>query len=494
MISIFLISSKSMKKLVLTIVLLSSTFSYSRTWTDNYGRTIEAEIIKVNINRTVILEFANNKNKTVSFDIFIPEDVEYLEYLLSRSNRGKLHETSWEQMNDAFGLPIWNDDWLWDDETKDVGNRLNMEFESKTAFLENYRAYYKKNKLMLGEQIYTSSLYGNEKYADSISFVFINTGDAPRSTFSDREKCQQRLLDKLESLLGKSRSDSIGKEELREKVWRWDWNNQAIILSTGKNNYKKGREDSRYVVIKIMPCDRADRGGRKNSISYDQMKERALACVLIKNNGDVLIKNIPMVNQGPKGYCVPATWERYLRYFDMPADMYLLALVGGASGIFGTNVNRWDAIMDPIISSYGKELKRIENIVSFENISKYIDKGLPIMWTFSSTPLFQLEADALTKFRALYPHENYDNLDDKSFNTRKNNYEKIWNDLKEKKYKSTSRNELLRSMGHICLIIGYNEKTNQICISDSWGNKYSERWVSINSMKGKSQSMSIIKW
>ena len=123
---------------------MSSTFSYSRTWTDNYGRTIEAEIIKVNINRTVILEFANNKNKTVSFDIFIPEDVEYLEYLLSRSNRGKLHETSWEQMNDAFGLPIWNDDWLWDDETKDVGNRLNMEFESKTAFLENYRAYYKK--------------------------------------------------------------------------------------------------------------------------------------------------------------------------------------------------------------------------------------------------------------------------------------------------------------------------------------------------------------
>ena len=80
----------------------------------------------------------------------------------------------------------------------------------------------------------------------------------------------------LKSLLGKSRSDSIGKEELREKVWRWDWNNQAIILSTGKNNYKKGREDSRYVVIKIMPCDRADKGGRKNSISYDQMKERAL--------------------------------------------------------------------------------------------------------------------------------------------------------------------------------------------------------------------------
>ena len=98
-----------------------------------------------------------------------------------------------------------------------------------------------------------------------------------------------------------------------------------------------------------MPCDRADKGGRTDRISYDKMKERALTCVINKNNGDVLIENIPMVDQGPKGYCVPATWERYLRYFDMPADMYLLAIVGGTSGIFGTDVNRWDAIMDPII-------------------------------------------------------------------------------------------------------------------------------------------------
>ena len=63
---------------------------------------------------------------------------------------------------------------------------------------------------------------------------------------------------------------------------------------------------------------------------YDQIKKEH--GVVIKNNGDVLIKNIPMVNQGPRLLC-STTWERYLRYFDMPADMYLLALVGGV-GIF----------------------------------------------------------------------------------------------------------------------------------------------------------------
>ena len=496
MFSMFYISYREMKILILIplITLLSATISSGRIWTDNYGRTIEADVIKVNINRTVLLEFTDKKTKTVSFDTFISKDIQYLEYLLTRRNRGKLHPISWQKMNDVFGLPIWVDDWLWDDETYTVGKRLNMKFESKTAFLENYRAYYKNNKSMLGERIYASSLYGNEKNANSVSFVFINTGDAPRSSFMDREQCQQRLLMKLEDLLGKARHDSIGKEYLREKVWRWDWNDQAIILSTGKNNYKKGREDNKYVVIKIMPCDRADKGGRIDRISYDKMKERALTCVIKKNNGDVLIENIPMVDQGPKGYCVPATWERYLRYFNMPADMYLLAIVGGTSGIFGTDVNRWDAIMGPIISSYGRELKRIDNIVSFENISEYIDKGLPIMWTFYSSQLFQLEADTRSQFRILYPYDNQTIDDQKLIEEKKKKYNQIWNEFKEKKYKSTSRNELLKSMGHICLIIGYNKNTNEICISDSWGNEYTERWVDINAMKRNSRSMSIIRW
>ena len=137
-----------MKILILIplLTLLSATISSGRIWTDNYGRTIEADVIKVNINRTVLLEFTDKKTKTVSFDTFISKDIQYLEYLLTRRNRGKLHPISWQKMNDVFGLPIWVDDWLWDDKTYTVGKRLNMKFESKTAFLENYRAYYKNNK------------------------------------------------------------------------------------------------------------------------------------------------------------------------------------------------------------------------------------------------------------------------------------------------------------------------------------------------------------
>ncbi|GDY18595.1 hypothetical protein LBMAG55_19180 [Verrucomicrobiota bacterium] len=46
-----------------------------------------------------------------------------------------------------------------------------------------------------------------------------------------------------------------------------------------------------------------------------------------------------MVNQGPKGYCVPATWERVLRYMGIPADMYVLAMVGQSGAGGGTSLS-----------------------------------------------------------------------------------------------------------------------------------------------------------
>ena len=47
-----------------------------------------------------------------------------------------------------------------------------------------------------------------------------------------------------------------------------------------------------------------------------------------------------MVNQGPKGYCVPATFERVLRTMGIESDMYLLAMLGGTSLAVGLRSRR----------------------------------------------------------------------------------------------------------------------------------------------------------
>ena len=54
-------------------------------------------------------------------------------------------------------------------------------------------------------------------------------------------------------------------------------------------------------------------------------------------SGDVAIKDVPMVDQGQKGYCVVATAERVLRYYGVKADENELAQLADSDAKKGTN-------------------------------------------------------------------------------------------------------------------------------------------------------------
>ncbi len=460
----FFYKKKSMMKSILaSMLLLSATTTLARTWTDMQGRKIEAEVVAVKTDRTVGLRISRGKVVTVPFSTFMDSDVEYLEQLLARKGRGKLHAVEWSKLNKAFGLRVWQDNLLWDDSTAVVAKRMKLQKESKTDFMENHRAYPLGREKVLGESVYAIALYGGPEYADSLSFIFLNIGDIPPETSEKIMKDQieesgTRVRDALVSLLGKPKRDSLGNGNLREKVWRWDWNEHAIMLSL---------QEGKYTALRIMTTKRADQAGRVAKLTDDELKKRMAACVERRDNGDVLIHNIPMVDQGPKGYCSPATWERYLRYLDIPSDMYLLALAAHTGAGGGTYSNEMIDATKNIISSNGRKLTDSGSTPTVRNVAKHIDRGLPIMWRLMSTPAFQRAANNNT--------------------ARRNGKE-----IQEKK---SGQTEDTGSGGHICLIIGYNKKTQEIAISDSWGPHFAERWVPVADMEEASfGKMNIIRW
>ncbi len=55
------------------------------------------------------------------------------------------------------------------------------------------------------------------------------------------------------------------------------------------------------------------------------------------DSGDVWISDIPMVDQGAKGYCVVATTERVMRYYGKSVDANELAQLANSSATGGTN-------------------------------------------------------------------------------------------------------------------------------------------------------------
>ena len=448
--------------LLLLIFVLQSE---ARVWTEKEsGRQIKAEIVKVYSSREVVLKKENRQTITVPFDIFISADVERLEYLLKHRNRGLLHPVHWQEINACFGIDLWQDEWLWDDTTSNTAHRLHIQFESKTDFMENYRSYMNGETNILSEPAYATALYGKEDQIDSFNIIFLNQGDAP---YRDRgeakeaiEKAAQRLEITLRHLLGKPRRDSIGRDDMREKVWRWDWNHHALLLS---------HMEGKFVTLRIMSCERAERGGRNDKLGYNALRTRVANCVKTLHNGDVIIKNIPMINQGAKGYCSPATWERYLRYFDIPADMYLIAVVANTSAGGGTYTHEIKKAMQPLLSAYGRDLIELESHIEMNEIAKQIDRGLPLMWSFVSSPGFQAIANHHNAIRSGKETEK-PSLDIETL-------------------------EFRRGGGHICMIIGYNRQTDECCITDSWGPNYNQRWVPIKHMRNANTfSLSVLRW
>jgi len=264
--------------------------------------------------------------------------------------------------------------------------------------------------------------------------------------------------DTLAAVLGEAKRDTIGKGEMREKVWRWDWNTHAFLLVI---------QEGKYAALRIMPSERADRSGRVEKLTESELKKRMADCVERRDNGDVIIRNMPMIDQGPKGYCSPANWERYLRYMEIPSDMYLLALAGKTGVGGGTYANNMIEATEDLISANGRELEPIPGTLDPESIAEYIDQGLPIMWRFISTPHFQQSANENT--------------------ARRNG--------KEQKNKKSGQAEDTGAGGHICLIIGYNKSTGEIAISDSWGARFAERWVKAYEAQNVSYGyMNVIKW
>jgi len=161
-------------------------------------------------------------------------------------------------------------------------------------------------------------------------------------------------------------------------------------------------------------------------------------------NGDVYIQNIPMVDQGQKGYCVVATTQRLFEYYGIQADQHQIAQVVGTTAQTGTSSLAMIEVLGKIDYRFKTRFKILgmsndEQLVEVDNrkltvgrkideakfaksIHRYIDGGIPVLWTLT-----------LGK----YPEE-------------------------PPTAKQANGN-------HMRMIIGYNDRRGQLLFSDSWG-------------------------
>ncbi len=376
------------------------------------------------------------------------------------------------KLNAAAGHSIATTTPFSERKAEDLAKTLRTRPESQSKYGRSWRLYtaFEKDYRLFGAMPYSVALYADQAgLATSVSIVYANKGDfgskagfgkdhfaagstATAESLSEAmDKDEQTVAKALATVLGEGKVQRYGEGDTRRKITRWDWNGQAFLLSN---------EEGEYVSLAIVSTAMADAGGRSTRIGDGEIKQRLLASIAKSDNGDVWLTEIPMVNQGPKGYCAPATFERAMRTMGLEADMYLLAMVGQSKAGGGTSVKRLLENVKHQVLSKGRRIKE-ESLkeLRIRDIKRYLDEGIPIMWRMCSV-------------------EKYNDMTDK--NTAARATVKDWKAHAAALATSTaSLAETAKpdANHHICLIIGYNEATQEIAVSDSWGARFERRWV-----------------
>ena len=427
------------------------------------GNLIEVEILEIEDTR-IQIQMANGQATWLDRARLSDESQKMIKDKETRK------QNEHEALNAILGIGLFTDLNLWDDPSAVVAKRLSWPRESKTDSQSSFRYYPSANYRILKARPYSAVLYGNSGKVEHVSIVFANKGDFKFSNppsageISDMQRAIERDFEQIRNLL----SEQFGEPDrqqfgagrgIKQLIERWDWKSHAFILAS---------KDGEYTSMKIMQSSAADNKGRGEKISDAALRRLTVENIITKANGDVLVGNIPMVDQGPKGYCVPATFERYLRYMQIPADMYILAMAGQTQVGGGTSLAKIIDAVDGYVGSQNRSMKEVGGEIKLRTVKKYIDKGLPIIWTLFSSRQYNSFVNKRTVERQSV-----------------NDWE-AWKDRSKNEARDINLIKDFRS-AHACMIIGYNNTTAEIAVSDSWGPIYAVRWVPVDQIEQVSQ-------
>jgi len=388
---------------------------------------------------------------------------------------------TWEDANVCFQCRLFSPKLLFSEPAETVAQRLGVALQSQGAGQTIWQA---KRARFCGLPVAEIRLFGGvDGLVRGVEVNLINKGDFfdqtnvlrtalelrqnPREAidaggnpsrkierhmkkdFEDRFSIYgKRLSTGLTRLFGAVERQTFKRAE-RRRVERWNWGEVTFLLDA---------EEGEFLMLRIMPAQQADARGKGERISDAAIKRRLDANVVRERNGDIRIDNIPMVDQGDKGYCAVASAERLLRYFSIPVDSHELAQMAETDKFGGTTVPDLTRAMKIIASRNRRTYKRLGKTPSARSLAKYIEKGIPIIWAMYVTLDMEVVAAQRRERRP-------------EFSIR------AWKKILAEQERQTRRIRPDHNGAHIRLIVGCNPDTGEIAYSDSWGRQGNVFWI-----------------
>lgn len=231
------------------------------------------------------------------------------------------------------------------------------------------------------------------------------------------------------------------------------------------------------------------------AVRRSEVKER----VKRDPGGDVSLEGIPMVNQGMKGYCVPATAERVMRYYGIEVDQNELAKGAGALTAGGTDPeamakalrrlgDRFSLAVTELISFDFQKFK--SGVTAYNQVARR-NKVPEIHLPQSGTIMIQQVYEAMDPATLLEARLKRTNERTQFLYHVRTAIDKgaplLWSVRLGLVPEQPSLPQV--SGGHMRLIIGYNEKSGEILYSDSWGAGHEMKRMSVDHAFGITEGL-----
>ena len=274
-------------------------------------------------------------------------------------------------------------------------------------------------------------------------------------------------------------------------VLTWNYEQQGKNISTFRPGFIRLAVDA-----PAKAAEKKERGRNDSGRILAKGSKKITDNVIDESNGrgDVFVDNIPMVDQGQKGYCAVATAERVLRYYGLEFDEHQLAEAAKTSVDGGTSTLAMKETVQAIgqryrlgtIVCYGDFDKgtggRIDSLVEEVRTYNKAAKKLKKRCVADDVYITHSENSVVYNPAAFYEVAEPEVLKEMKVNgSQKSRFTKFKADIQEQIRKGIPLmwGVLLgiypepgipqSAGGHMRLIVGFNEKKNEILYSDSWG-------------------------
>jgi hypothetical protein len=304
-----------------------------------------------------------------------------------------------------------------------------------------------------------------------------DNGDISQERFKTLTEQWHALLVEKTGLEGEKMDRTQKGSVVSADRWVWKCSGAFLVLTSSKSKASRGHTPEFLKLSLVSVKYGKEIYEQRSGLTRIMARRRDLVANRVsKSNGDIFVRGVPMVDQGRKGYCAVASAERVFRYYGLPVDQHAMAQIAESSAGGGTNPSTMiDALKKVagrtktrLLVHYELEERKIRSeIKTYNRLIKKTGKGK------------EFPDETVMPYQHFLSNCHGPTL--REIRARGTAFDRFRKQIRDNINTGTpllwalqvgvfpERGIPQQGGGHMRLVIGYNQKTDEIIYTDSWG-------------------------